>query len=162
MKLINLRDRVNRGYHPVVRFKKQIEDMETYFDENMVARIVNVSHAHDDVFSFVFDVSAYNDYNAVYETANYYDKEGNACLTATEADMHPSKNHMKEDVCFMTTGRVEEWFEIVSDEGTGLFERYEAEASGSDTYVQWLEAQAARLEARVKRLQGEVDALIEM
>ena len=31
MKLINIRDKIKNGFRPLVRFRKGIEDMETYF-----------------------------------------------------------------------------------------------------------------------------------
>ncbi len=149
MKMINLRDKVKGGFRPVVRFTKRIEDMGTYFEQSMMARIVNISHDHEDHFSIVFDVYAYDDHNVVLESANFYDNYGGACLTASEANMHPRINHMKEDVCFMYEDRVEEWFEIVSDDGTELFGQYESLPRDGMSYVQWLEA-------RVKQLEDEI------
>lgn len=146
MKMINLRDKVKAGYHPVVRFTKRIEDMETYFEENMMARIVNISHDYDDHFSIVFNVDGYNDHNVVLESANYYNTTGDACLTAAEADMHPRRNHMCEDVCFGYDDRVEDWFELVSDDGTELFGQYESLPRNGMSYVQWLEARVKSLE----------------
>jgi hypothetical protein len=149
MKFINLRDKVEQGYHPVVRFKKTIEDMDTYFEKEMMAKIVNISHDCGDHFSIVFSVKNFNDHNAILETANYYDTHGDGCLTATEANMHPRRNHMCEDVYFMNNDRVEEWFEIVSDDGTELFGQYESMPRCGMSYVQWLEARVKQLEAEL-------------
>jgi len=149
MKMINLRDKVKQGYHPVVRFKRRIEDMETYFEKDMMARIVNISAEREDHFGIVFSVENFNDHNVVLETANYYDKYGDDCLTASEANMHPRRNHMCEDVYFMNIDVVEKWFEIVSDDGTELFGQYESLPRNGMSYVQWLEA-------RVKQLEDEI------
>jgi len=121
----------------------------------MLARIVNVSHAIDNCFSFVFTVEDYNDHNVVYETANYYNSNGDACLTATDANMHPRRNHMKEDVYFTNDDRVEEWFEIVSDDASELYKRYADTAADGSSYVEWLEK-------KVVELENEVAALVEI
>lgn len=146
MKFINLRDKVKQGYHPVVRFKKRIENMETYFEADMMARVINIFNEMEDHFGIVFTVEAHDDYNKDFETANYYDNTGNACLTAREADMHPNRNHMNEDVYFMNDDRVEDWFEIVSDDGTELFSQYESMPRAGMSYVQWLETRVKQLE----------------
>jgi len=146
MKMINLRDKVSNGYRPVVRFKKHIEDVESYFEGFMKARIVNVGHLDDDAFSFVFNVSEFNDYNAEYESSDYYDTMGVPRLTATEANMHPCRNHMCETVYFATDATVEGWFEIVSDASTELYKRYENDTKSHLSYVDWLEAKVIKLE----------------
>ena len=77
---------------PVVQITQKCEDeMESYFDAGMRARLLEIRDANDGVVEFVFDVQEFTDHNIPLEKPNYYDKTGNPCLTAGESGNRPEK-----------------------------------------------------------------------
>lgn len=76
----------------VIEFTKKIEDWECYADQYMRARVIGYRYnAHNDtvpseqVHELFFDYSEFDEHNQKYEQNNYWDKNGNATLTAREA-----------------------------------------------------------------------------
>jgi len=136
MKLIDLRDKVKAGFRPVVRFHKDVADLETYFEEDMFARLIKIGNTYDDHCGFVFDCTEYEDHNVRLETANYYDEHGNACLTAHQANQY----NPIEEMYLMYDDDSEIFFHIVEDEVAGLFIIYDQDETAEGmSYVEWLE-----------------------
>ncbi len=145
MNVINLRDKVKYGYNPTVRFTKKIEDSGAYFEQNMKARLVEIQDEHTNMCAFVFDIASFKQYNQALETADYYDENGEPCLTATQSNNAPNK---VEDIYFMYEDDVADWFDIVDDDTSVLFNHYKCNPAGK-TYTQWLEERVLKLEESV-------------
>lgn len=79
---------LQQGKHPIVQFTSNIEEIETYFDANMKAKLVQIQ-PHGDFVNLVFDTSEFYDFNLQLEKPLYFDKDGNATLTASEAGFNP-------------------------------------------------------------------------
>ena len=76
----------------VVEFTRKIEDWECYADPYMRARVTgyryNVyggTNPSEVVHEIFFDFSEFDEHNQKYEQNTYWDKNGNATLTAREA-----------------------------------------------------------------------------
>lgn len=83
----------------VVVFNSVVDDYEDYPEEGMKARIKQVSFDKNHEITecchrITFDYGEFDEFNKVRETANYYDMEGRACLTAREAGFYTPVDHM--------------------------------------------------------------------
>ncbi|MCW3793980.1 hypothetical protein OM416_20505 [Paenibacillus sp. LS1] len=78
-----------RNDKPIVMFNKLIEKTESHFDENMKARLVNMSSAENDCYRLTFDFSEFEDYNKKHEKPNFYDDQQNPSLTWSESKFYP-------------------------------------------------------------------------
>lgn len=127
-----------------IRFTDRIEEMESYPEGGMRARIISINgedtdspDLHNHVYRIKFDYSEYDDFNMLLETANYYGKDGIPNKTAREAG-HYSKT---ETIYFGSPELFpfENYFQLTSKHHEKLYEQFLA--SGEDNYVEWLENQ---------------------
>ena len=83
-----------------VRFTSKIEDLEAYPEHNMGATIRKMDFVPnaEGVLKIEFDYSEFDALNAPMESSNYYDADGNACLTAREANMYQLRETIYFDV----------------------------------------------------------------
>ena len=79
----------------IVEFGPNIEDMETYAEAKMRARITKIEPMYTDspnvwehVYKVHVDYSEFEEENAPFETSDYYDKDGRPRLTAREAGFY--------------------------------------------------------------------------
>lgn len=132
-----------------ITFKKAIEDAEEYAEPGMRASIVDIQqdmrHAHcvpaEQIWTITFSFAGFDDINKPFETANYYDKNGNPCLTAREAGQY------KEVDTYYLPGP-DGWSDYFSsaeeDPGLTLADEYRS-AGHSLPYIAWLEQEIMRL-----------------
>jgi len=130
---------VQSGVRPVVTFRKGVEESETYLEAGMRGRITGSRAAHDGLFHFTVDLTGFEEINAGFETANYYDKEGAAVLTARQAGFYPEDGlealYVDADLANI--------LELVPDARTALHEEYlKTRATPAETYLEWLENKA--------------------
>ncbi len=83
----------------IIRFNPAIDDMESYAEANMHARILSVTspdlndpNIYNHVYRIQVSYAEFEDNNVLHESANYYDKSGNPCLTAREAGFYEVKD----------------------------------------------------------------------
>jgi len=122
------------GAQPVVTFQKKIVDFETYFEPGMRARVVGGWEKESGLVEIVFDTTEFDDHNRILEQPNYYDKSGNATLTAREAGQY----NPKESIYFDSDDEIS-CFEVEDSSALLLFKEFRKADTGL-TYVQWLEA----------------------
>ena len=127
-----------------IQFTSKIEDMEAYPEAGMRARIKSISardthrtDLHDHLYVIEFDYTEFNEFNAALEHANYYDKNGVACLTAREANMYDPQ----EEIYFGSPELwpFEDYFTLLDERQNYLIARFKE--SGATNYVEWLESQ---------------------
>lgn len=122
------------GIRPVVTFQQPIQDMEGYLEAGMRGRLMAVSNQRDDMFQLHVDLTEFDDFNKQFESANYYDKSGVACLTARQS------GYYKEPKEHFYVGNDQEVDFLVIEEGGRLSLHQEFVKGGAGkTYVQWLE-----------------------
>lgn len=124
------------GVRPVVTFHtKAIEGTEGYPEMGMRARITGAELRHDgDVIVVDFDFSEFEEHNKAFESRNYFDKHGNATLTARE---HGS--YVPQDGLYLgPDDQQSAFFRVDSDARLEVYAAFKASGSTS-TYVQWLE-----------------------
>ncbi len=122
------------GIHPVIEFKKGIEDIEGYAEPGIRARVNGAEIKCDELADFSLDFCEFDEFNKSFETANYYDKDGVSRLTARQAGYYAPQ----DSYAFDLKGNADLYFEVVEDTSLKLYERYKK--SGTDeSYVQWLE-----------------------
>lgn len=128
----------------IIQFTSKIEDMEAYPEAGMRARIVSIDEKdthmkdlHDHMYIITFDYSEFDEFNEQFESANYYDKHGVACLTAREAKMYD----VKEKIYFGSPALwpFEDYFNLLNTKQETLLSRFKE--SGAANYVEWLESQ---------------------
>jgi len=132
LKLMQPGDRI------AVEFFRGIEDQECCIDRSMRADIVDCVLDGDGILHLFFDLGPYEAHNKPFEQANYYDKNGEPCLTARQAKMF----NERECVYFSLDDDVSRYFRVISeDEGT-LYGEYKKDPTAKDlAYTQWLESQ---------------------
>jgi hypothetical protein len=128
----------------VVTFSHKIEDMESYAEGGMRARIVSIEakntgspDLHDHIYKIMFDFGEFDKFNRRFESSNYYDKNGSPTLNAREAGYYKEQ----EAIYFGSPGiwPFEDYFVLADAAQTELLERFKA--SGETDYVTWLESQ---------------------
>lgn len=139
---------------PVVEFTKRIDDMESYLDHGMKARVVNVvfedafpDDEGGDLYKVFFNFAEFDDYNASFEQANWYDKNGDPVLTAAQAGCKPSDG--LESVYMMEyPDKYGDYFNIVADDHSVLVRFPDQESY--DVVVQALFFHKSMLEMRIE------------
>jgi hypothetical protein len=128
----------------IVQFTSKIEEMEAYPEGGMRARIksirnrdTNSSDLHNHLYVIKFDYTDFDEFNAALEHSNYYDKKGNACLTAREANMY----EQQEEIYFGSPELwpFEDYFTLLDERQNSLIVRFKE--SGAANYIEWLENQ---------------------
>lgn len=111
-------------------------ELEAYAEPNMRAHLVAVDLQRDDIAVLKVDYSAFEDFNKVFEKANYFDAHGNPTLTAREAGQYEST----EDLYVMASADLEEkMLTILPSDSLALISEFKA--CGHASYVRWLEEQ---------------------
>jgi len=127
-----------------IRFTNKIEEMECYPEGGMRARIASIRSEDTDstdlnehVYRIEFDYSEYDDFNRLFESANYYGRDSVPNKTAREAG-HYSKT---ETIYFGSPllFPFENYFRLASEHHQKLHEQFRG--SGEQNYVEWLEKQ---------------------
>lgn len=128
---------VRAGAQPVITFSEGVLDFEGYLAPGMRARIV-AAREDGELIQLHLDLSEFEAFNQGFETANYYDPQGNPTLTARQAGYYP-KDHQDHFIVDSTLGV--DTFGCIDDEaGIALYDEYRRCGSGK-LYVQWLEEQ---------------------
>ncbi|BDC78279.1 hypothetical protein MRCP2_p0140 (plasmid) [Aquipseudomonas alcaligenes] len=119
-----------------------VVELEAYAEPRMRAHLVAVELQRDDVAVLKVDYSAFEDFNKVFEQANYYDAQGNPTLTAREAGQYEPQ----EDLYVMASDDLEsKILAILPSVSLALIDAFKG--SGHANYVRWLEEQLAAARA---------------
>lgn len=117
-------------------FNKKVEDLEDYAESGMKARLTGFHFDGEDVAVLSFDFETFKDYNASFESRNYYDKNGKPTLNAHEAGFYKPVQDMyfpcdlQEILSYMNV--------LVNDKKDALVEQFQ-NANTDEGYVEWLE-----------------------
>jgi len=127
---------VGQGKSVVVEFRKDIQSKDDCYPEpGMRARITRASlpdeHA---VLKIYFNFEEFAAHNLPFEAMNYYDKNGDATLTARQAGVYEEEDHIYFDVDEV----LDELMVVQHEAGVKLYEAFKAEQMNG-SYVQWLE-----------------------
>ena len=71
-----------------VQFTATAEDLECYAENGMKAILTEAVEIDPDVWKVQLKFDAFDEHNLSRESSNYYDKNGNPCLTAREAGFY--------------------------------------------------------------------------
>ncbi len=134
----------------VITFKPACEDLESYCEAGMKAKVISISlerkeeKEQDLVYLVKLDYTDFDDYNRKFETANYYDKSGSPILTAREAGFYKPL-----DTLYLGSDLIWPWnnyFEVEHDSTANrMYERYShANTDKNVTYLSWLETQLSK------------------
>lgn len=126
---------IKGGIHPVVVFNKDIEELETYAENGMRARVVSAILKHDDVVMLRVDYSEFDEFNKQFETASYFNKDdGNPTLTAREAGYYIPQDSLYID------SNSEVPFVVEDAARLKLYDQYlKDDKKSAFGYTQWLE-----------------------
>ncbi len=134
MKGKELAQMVLSGSRMVVSFLAPVLNKEVYLEPGMKGRLAGISDRDDEIFMLQIDLSEFDEFNKQFESANYFDKNGNACLTARQAGYYKSP---KEEIYIGYDEEID-FLEIDGADRFALYEEYVKSGSGLH-YVQWLE-----------------------
>jgi hypothetical protein len=119
-----------------VQMKKLIESCDSYPEENMRATIAGeVIDTEDNFFRILFDYTAYDEYNKAFESSNYYDKNGKACLTARQSGYY----QIKETLWFRGDSNPNDYFEVIPGSQSKWMKLFMKERLDEETYAHFLE-----------------------
>jgi hypothetical protein len=146
--LLDLLELIQQGVRPAVTFTSpvkgantSIEDLESYAEPGMRARILGASVNRDDVLRLHVDFDEFDAHNASLESSNYYDKEGQARLTARQAGFYKP-----QDDLYFTPSDPCAWFMALVDEpALQIMDRWQRDGQGL-RYTAFLEQEVLRLE----------------
>jgi hypothetical protein len=139
--IAQLAEMLRNGAKIPVTCKKPIEDNECYAEGGMRAVLVQASADGHDISRITLDFEPYDEFNKSFETANYFDKNRNATLTARE---HGSYKH-REVYYFESNSKASDIFEPIEEAQYQLMSEYLSTATGGQSYVSWLEQQVIQL-----------------
>ena len=96
-----------------IKFKKNIENTESDFDENMMGKIVDISFNHDLVKIWV-SFSDFEEYNKKHMKCNYYDENSNPTKKWCDTTFYPINKESTE--YFHFSDNLFDYFEIIEEE----------------------------------------------
>lgn len=99
-----------------VQFKAPIEENEVGFEENMRAKVVEVSDEGDGCIKVIFDFSKHEEYNKEFMSPDYYDKNCQPTLKWFETNHYPEDK--REDVYLDETVPAENFVTLLENEDT--------------------------------------------
>lgn len=126
-----------------VQFTKKIEDTEWYAEDGMRGTITSVIVQDDDPKDMVIKIGVsfakFDEFNKQFETSNYFNNVGDACLTARQANMYHVEDH------YYAGNDVLEHMIPLDDATATLLRFFETDKAANPdlTYVAWLEKIAA-------------------
>lgn len=133
----DLKDLLVRG--PLaIELGEAVVELEAYAEPRMRAHLIAVELQRDDVAVLKVDYSAFEDFNKVFEQANYYDAQGNPTLTAREAGQYQSKEDLYVKASDDLDSKI---LAILPSVSLALIDEFKG--SGLANYVRWLEEQLA-------------------
>lgn len=131
---------------PVIKLAKPVSE-DAYLDTGMKANLIDVSldgtYDGEEVYSLLFEWKDYFEYNKSKEQANYYDSNGDACLTASEAGWCPKD--FKEEIYSGVNDGTQ--FFIIEDNEDYL---YQLDKDTRNMVIESLKTQIGILETRVR------------
>lgn len=135
---------IQSGVHPVITCQKKVEELENYAEPSMRARIIGSALRHADVVTLNLDFTEFDEYNKAFESSNYYDRAGQAVLTAREAGQYS----LKQEYYVMASDEMEPYMVVTEANALALLKAYQD--SGEKTpYSEWLERRVKNLEDRL-------------
>jgi hypothetical protein len=134
---------VTSGAQPVVQFGPGIDEVESYAEQNMRAKVVAIGERHEHSVELIFDFSPFDAYNLPFESADWLNKATGAHdKTAREAGHY----RPQEGIYYGYDDKLPYVFELVHDTRLELFKRY-AESGSTQPYTAWLEDQLLKAES---------------
>ncbi len=140
---LGLREELRTGRPLTVEFKKGIEDCEGYAESGMRATIVAIESQRDGVMRVTMDFSAFDAFNKPFESANYYDKNGQPTKTAREAGSYS----VREDYYFGENDSVFKYLAMI-EPANELLTQWRNSGS-QDSYTTFLEKRIGELRGQV-------------
>lgn len=101
----------NSLINQVITFNKGAEDLECYPEDGMCARVMRVTPDSDGVIKLDLDYSEFDEVNKAFESSNYYDDLGVACLNARQAGLYKAEDH----IYIMEDDPIGKYFEVVGN-----------------------------------------------
>ena len=134
---------VKNGLRPQITFMPDCENLESYPEAGMKARVLEVIPDDDDIYRVKVDFEPFAEHNKAFESANYFDKNGKPTLTA-----HQAGYYKPVDVFYLTPNEGPEYLTIDDAKGVELFERF-SKSGYPGTHIQWLEEQLVAAEQKL-------------
>lgn len=119
--------------------EKKTEYLESYPEAGMRAKIITIvktdsEDTDDEFYVITVDYSDFDEHNKALETSNYYDKHGNAVLTARQANQYEPQENL-----YISARDLRDILKPIDDRVMALVEQFEK--SGKSNYTEWLEEQ---------------------
>lgn len=124
-----LKEIIDSGKSVIVKFNNNEIEEYTFLNKSMIAKLYKIEEM-DESFKCYFDISEFDNHNLPLQSSNYYDKNNNPTLTASE------KGLWKDKETFYIDENFDEFFDII-EENT-LLGKY-IKSNENIGYVKWLE-----------------------
>ena len=144
-KISELTRMVRDGVHPVVTFCEAIGDLEGYLEEGMRGRIVAAKAGRDRLIALEVALDEFEAFNRPLESANYFNEDGRACLTAHQAGCYTGR----ESIWVDADGSFGHLFAVEPDDRIAIYQEYRAQGAELG-YVQWLESAVVELRGALR------------
>ena len=140
-------DLIKKGIKPVIKFNKEIEDLDLQFDEGHFARIIDVKLLDDEV-EIIVSEKEYADYNKENEVPNW--PSDNSVTGNVEYNLKYSDKHTRKEVISLYQMLTDEIynFAIVESCYQELLDEY-LSTNRELSYVEWLQEKVLELRAFV-------------
>lgn len=134
--------------------KRETENYETYLEEGMRCKVVNVStvdfsHGHV-IYDLELDVNSYLDWNKNCESSNYYNRDGKANCNAHEAGQYSPVIHF-----YLEGEHFDDCFEIIPNEwdsvGLDLYEKWSSQYKDDCTFYTYLCKHIVELQKKLEK-----------
>lgn len=144
MKIHEINKILENGIYPVVRFTKTVEDVESRFEEGMMAYLMNIGNDDgNELCELTFEEKDFAEYNKQLEKPVWckdYGREYIYKFSEVNEDWRGVDTYYED-----TDGDVVN-FELVNNKSLKLFEKYQQYMNNDleeikMTYLQWLENQ---------------------
>lgn len=135
---------IELGARPIVTFGPRAEELETYAETNMRARVIGTQVSlSEDTVELLVDYSEFETDNAPFEGRGYYGAKQLPTLSAREAGHYKPQ----EWLYVSASDAIDGWFVIADNASLALHIRFRA--SGTKLpYVSWLESLVVTAAAR--------------
>lgn len=115
---------------------KKVEDLETYVEARMRLTIIDATpEDRDGVIVLTVSYAKYEEINKTFESHNYFDKNGVACLNARQAGFFS----VEDTLYVMNTDDPNDYFIMLEDSANYWIQEYLKHRNKDETYVAFLE-----------------------
>ncbi len=122
-----------------------IDETDGYEEVGMRCHILSIDYEDSDYIHLKVSYAEFDEYNKAFETANYHDADGNACLYAREVGAYKT-----EDTLYVKIESLGSVITILELARYSLLQEFLADPAGATSYTDFLENKIFTLRAKLE------------